>query len=265
MKDKNELRTLPIGVMDSGLGGLSVLKEAIRILPEEDFVYYGDSANAPYGTKSTEEIRRLTFNVVDSLIKEGIKALVVACNTATGAAINELRDAYPELPILGIEPAIKPAVICNQGGRIIVMATPMTIKQEKFNELLEIYSDEAEIVPLGCEGLMEFVEYGNFDQKIINGYLQDKLEPVLTENTESIVLGCTHYPFLKRQIKEFLGDRNILLIDGAKGTSSNLKRRLYDADLLRNDGNVGAIKIMNSSDSAEIIEYSRKLLNQDID
>lgn len=118
-------RELPVGFMDSGLGGLSVLREAVRIMPAEDFIYFGDSLNAPYGTKEQEVIRELTFAVVENLMKQGIKGLAVACNTATSAAVRLLRGMYPELPIVGIEPAVKPAVVSSHGGRILVMATPM--------------------------------------------------------------------------------------------------------------------------------------------
>jgi len=256
---------LPVGFLDSGLGGLSVLREAIRILPHEDFIYYGDSKNAPYGTKTTEEIKDYTFKAAEFLMDKGIKALVVACNTATGACIEELREKYKDMPIIGIEPAIKPAVVCNQGGRIIVMATPATIQQSKFKDLLEFYNDEAEIVPLGCEGLMEFVEYGNFDQKIIDGYLETNLKPHLTENTESIVLGCTHYPFIKSQIRQYLNGRNIALIDGSKGTSSQLKRKLLENDLFTDRISGGKIEILNSIDDPKTIELSWKLLNLPID
>ena len=130
---------LPIGFMDSGLGGLSVLIEAVHEMPSEDFLYFGDSANAPYGTKPQEEIKRLTYDVVRILLNRGIKGLAVACNTATSAAVRSLREDYPDLPIVGIEPAIKPAVERNKGGRIIVLATPMTIAQEKYRKLVERY------------------------------------------------------------------------------------------------------------------------------
>ena len=127
----NQTSSLPIGFIDSGLGGISVLREAIKIMPSENFIYYGDSANAPYGTKPREEIRALTFRVVDILLARGVKGIAVACNTATGAAVRDLRGIYPDLPIVGIEPAIKPAVEQSHGGRILVLATPMTISQDK--------------------------------------------------------------------------------------------------------------------------------------
>lgn len=258
--DLSDKKNLPIGFMDSGLGGLSVLREAIRIMPAEDFIYYGDSSNAPYGTKDQETIRRLTFQVVEKLLYQGIKGLVVACNTATSAAVRQLRAAYPDLPIVGIEPAVKPAAKCSRGGRILVMATPMTIRQEKFHRLLDQYKDEAEIVPVPCEGLMEFVEKGELDGTILDLYFKQHLMQYLTDNTETIVLGCTHYPFLKHHLKEFLGDRNIQLMDGSLGTSLELKRRLRESGLLRQEERQGTVMIQNSTGRKEMIDLSWRLL-----
>lgn len=259
---KEKLKNRPIGFMDSGVGGLSVLREAVRVLPSEDFIYYGDSANAPYGTKTVKEIRDLTFRTVEKLMEYDIKALVVACNTATSAAITELRSKYKDMPIIGIEPAVKPAVVCSRGGRIIVMATPMTLRQKKFRELINTYENEADIVPLACEGLMEYVENGISDREGLMDYLERTLGPHITDNTESIVLGCTHYPFIIREINEYLADKNIVLIDGSKGTSSQLKRRLDEKDLLRDDDHTGEVTILNSSDDPEMIRLSERLLKE---
>ena len=258
IKDK----TKPIGFMDSGVGGISVLREAVRVLPNEDFIYYGDSANAPYGTKSPKEIKELTFNAVDKLMDRGIKALVVACNTATSSAIRDLRIRYSDMPVIGIEPAVKPAVVCSRGGRIIVMATPMTIAQRKFRDLVRTYENEADIVPLACEGLMEYVERGMEDEEELKNYLDEHLKPVLTDNTESIVLGCTHYPFIADEIRKYLGDDRIMLIDGSKGTSSQLKQRLADSGLLRDDGHKGGVTMLNSSDDPAMIDLSWRLFDE---
>lgn len=265
MDTLSEKRNLPIGFVDSGLGGLSVLREAIRIMPAEDFIYYGDSKNAPYGTKPQEVIRELTFKVVETLLEEGIKGLAVACNTATSAAVRKLRLAYPELPIVGIEPAVKPAVVNNHGGRILVMATPMTIQQEKFHVLLDRYRDQAEIVPVSCGGLMEFVEQGNLDGKELDGYFEEHLAPYLTEDTETIVLGCTHYPFLKHHLRDYLGERKIDIIDGSLGTSRELKRRLAEKGLLREENRQGQIVIRNSAEKKELIDLSWQLLKMPIE
>lgn len=262
--DISEIRCLPIGFMDSGLGGLSVLKEELRLLPYEDFIYYGDSANAPYGEKSTEEIKRLTFSVTERLTEHGIKGLVIACNTATAAAVRELRCAYPQIPIVGIEPAVKPAYEMSRGGRIIVMATPMAIRQEKFRQLIARYEKLADLVTVPCGGLMEFVEKGELDGAVLDGYFREHLSPYITHNTETIVLGCTHYPFLRPHLREFLAGRedipDIRIIDGSRGTAAEMRRRLDECGLLRTDtGRAGVLTIENSAGD-EMVKRSYKLL-----
>ena len=257
---------MPIGFMDSGLGGLSVLREAVKLMPEENFLYFGDSANVPYGNKPREEIRRLTFRVVDKLMEEGIKGLAIACNTATSAAVKDLRIMYPDLPLVGIEPAIKPAIEQSKGGQILVMATPMTIKQEKFRHLLETYGEGHEVVSVPCDGLVSFVENCMFDQELLNVYFKKHLSPFISDRTESIVLGCTHYPFLKSNILEFLKERHdrddIVLIDGSYGTARELKRRLKEKNLLKKEtGTLGHVEILNSSSDSEMVEKSYALLN----
>ena len=230
-----EKKDLPIGFMDSGLGGLSVLKEALRIMPYDDFIYYGDSRNAPYGVKDQETIRRLTFQVVEMLLERGIKGLAIACNTATSAAVAKLRLAYPQLPIVGIEPAVKPAVEHNHGGRILVMATPMTIRQEKFHKLLERYRNGKEVVPVPCEGLMEFVEHGELDGDTLEAYFREHLTPYLTEDTETIVLGCTHYPLLRTLLRGILGEQ-VTLVNPAE-ISAEIPWRTQDRSDRRKPGN----------------------------
>ena len=259
-------KDLPIGFMDSGLGGLSVLQQAVRIMPAEDFIYYGDSANAPYGTKPQEEIRRLTFDVVEKLLDMGIKGLAVACNTATSAAVRLLREKYTDLPIVGIEPAIKPAVEENHGGQIVVMATPMTIAQEKYHKLLDKYRGDKEIVSIPCAGLMEFVEEGDLNGDDLDKYFEEHLVPYLSDNLETIVLGCTHYPFVRPHLRAFLNNPSVNIIDGSVGTSKELMRRLDEKGLLKKDtGRKGTIKIMNSSGAEEMIERSEKLLKMPVD
>ncbi len=257
---------LPIGFMDSGLGGLSVLQQAVRMMPSEDFIYFGDSANAPYGTKPQEEIRRLTFNVVEKLLDMGIKGLAVACNTATSAAVRLLREKYPELPIVGIEPAIKPAVEDNHGGEIVVMATPMTIAQEKYHRLLDKYRGDKEIISVPCAGLMEFVEEGDLNGDDLDRYFEEHLSPYLSDKTETIVLGCTHYPFIRPHLRAFLNNPSVNIIDGSEGTSRELMRRLGEKDLLRKQPDrKGSVTIINSTGSDEMIRQSEKLLQMPVD
>lgn len=255
-------KDLPIGFMDSGLGGLSVLRQAVSLMPNEDFIYYGDSANAPYGTKPTEVIRALTFSVVERLLERGIKGLAVACNTATSAAVRLLREKYPDLPIVGIEPAVKPAAVHNHGGRVIVMATPMTIRQPKFHNLIDKYKNMAEIVPVECKGLMEYVEHGELYGADLNEYFEEHLSPYLTDDTETIVLGCTHYPFLIPQLREYLHNDNIKLIDGSYGTSMELMRQLKEKNLLKDGTEKGHVIIENSLPGSEMVELSYRLLCQ---
>ena len=148
----------PIGVFDSGVGGISVLRKMISLMPNENYIYYGDSANAPYGDRSDEEVLSLTENVFDYLLSEGVKGIVVACNTATSVAVRRLRGRYPDLPIVGIEPAIKPAAKNHEGGRIVVMATSVTLRRPKFAHLMESFRQSAEIISMACPSIVDFVE-----------------------------------------------------------------------------------------------------------
>lgn len=254
-------KDLPIGFLDSGVGGLSVLREAIKIMPNENYIYFGDSKNAPYGVKPTKEIRDLTFNVVDFFIEKGIKGLVVACNTATSAAVSELRRVYPDIPLVGIEPAIKPAVELNRSGKILIMATPMTIKQEKFNLLLNKYKEKAEIVPIPCAGLMEFIEDGILSGEELEEYLEEKLSIYDKSEISSIVLGCTHYPFVKDVIAKIVGS-NVIIMDGGEGTAREIKRRLREKNLLTDRIKKGNVDIYNSLDEKKVIDLSWKLIQQ---
>ncbi|MBU5453949.1 glutamate racemase [Caproiciproducens sp. MSJ-32] len=253
-------RKRPIGFFDSGVGGLSVMKEALKLMPNEDYIYFGDSKNAPYGTKTVEEVRRLTFEAVDFLLKKGVKGIVIACNTATSAAVEALRNEYPNIPIVGIEPALKPAVELNKKGSILIMATSMTLKEKKFKNLMERYKDKADIIPVPCPGLVEFIEEGNFEGKEVEDYLHNKLNEFSNKEIASVVLGCTHYPFVKKTISKIIGDK-IDIIDGGYGTAKEIQRRLRIMDLLNNEDKEANIEIINSTNKKEIIDLSYRLLN----
>ena len=212
----------PVAFFDSGLGGISVLRETVRLLPQENYLYYGDSLHAPYGVKSEAQIQALSLAAAEHLVSAGAKAIVVACNTATSAAIGLLRQVYPDIPVIGTEPALKPAVEKYPGGRILVMATPMTIKQEKFQALKHQFDDRAQIIGLPCEGLMEFVERGELRGSAVEAYLTEKLAPYLREPVDGIVLGCTHYPFLTGAIRRIVGpEPEIMTAATASRCSSN--------------------------------------------
>jgi glutamate racemase len=256
-----EIQNKPIGIFDSGVGGISVLKEATKVLPNENFIYYGDSKNAPYGTRTVEEVKNLSFDVAEYLINRGVKALVVACNTATSAAISDMREKY-KMPVIGIEPALKPAVSLGRKGKILIMATPMTLAEEKFYNLMKKYGTQSEIESLPCPGLVELIEKGIFTGEEINSYLNEKFSPYIDYGIAAIVLGCTHYPFIKREITKIVKD--VPIIDGSLGTAKQLKMKLTELKLLNNSAGNGKIELLNSLDDSRIIEISKKLLNLDM-
>lgn len=250
----------PIGFFDSGVGGISVLKEAVKLLPNENYIYFGDSKNAPYGTKTVEQVRDLSFKAVDFLLSKGVKAVVVACNTATSAAIEDLRSFYKDIPMIGIEPALKPAVELHREGKIIIMATPMTLSEIKFNNLMLSYNNEADIEPLPCAGLVELIEQGIIEGEKVNCYLKDKLAPYLGGSISSVVLGCTHYPFIKNELSKILQGK-VEIIDGSQGTARQLKRQLSKGNLFNSQDTPGKVTVLNSLDDKNIIDLSYSLLN----
>lgn len=251
----------PIGVFDSGVGGISVMKKAIELMPNENYIYYGDSKNAPYGIKTPEQVRRLSFDAIEFLLKKGAKAIVVACNTATSAAIVELREYYKQLPIIGIEPALKPAVESNKNGKIIIMATPMTLAESKFKDLMNKYDKKHSINPLPVPGLVEFIEQGILDGEELNLFLKEALKPHIDQKISTVVLGCTHYPFVKEEISNILGD-DVKIIDGSLGTAKELRRKLKEHNLLNLQSYRGYVEIYNSLEDKKIIQLSRYLIDK---
>ena len=252
-------RNAPIVVFDSGVGGVSVLRALVRELPDEDFVYFGDSANAPYGSRSTEEIRALTLENLTRLREEyDFKAAVIACNTATSAAIGDLRAAWPELPILGIEPALKPAADRHPGGTVVVMATETTLREEKFAALTRRIESRCRVVSLPCPELVEFVERGETDSHALEAYLRQVLAPYADGGADVVVLGCTHFPFVAAALRRVMAPRTELL-DGADGTARNTRSQLAERSLLREYG-PGSVRFLNSSPDPALPEFCRRLL-----
>ena len=247
-----------IAVFDSGVGGISVLRHLRRELPKERFLYFGDGANAPYGTRPTEQIRDLTVAAAEKLMARGIKALVIACNTATAAAAKELRLKYKDTIIIGIEPALKMATDRYPGGTIGVMATPATLREGKFARLMDRCADHCTVVKLPAAGLVELVESGKANSLESEALLRPMLSPYAGK-LDAVVLGCTHYPFAADTIRKLLGEGTALL-DGGAGTAIQTRRRLAQAGLLR-DGD-GEIIIENSLNRPETIAFCHSLLEK---
>lgn len=253
-----EKAMLPIGVFDSGVGGISVLRELVALMPNENYIYFGDSANAPYGTKSLEQVAELVCKDAEYLYGKGVKALVVACNTATSAAIKILRKQYQDIPVIGIEPALKPAVSAKEHPAVLVMATPMTVREEKFQKLMQRFEADAEIIPLPCPGLMEFVERGELESEALEAYLLELFAPY--KKVDAVVLGCTHYPFVRRMIQRVLG-REAMLFDGGAGTARETRRRLKERQLLNPSEERGKVVFENSAKEESLRKLCEELLN----
>lgn len=236
-----------VGVFDSGIGGLSVLRELEKILPNEDFYYYGDSLNNPYGEKSDEELFSITSGVVDYLVNKGCKLIVIACNTATTRCMKYLREKYKDIIFVGTVPAIK--VACDRDFKnTLVMATPATIESERTMELIRdnIRKDQ-NIYLVACPGLANAIE--DNDQEKIEAILKDTFREYKDKEIDSIVLGCTHYPFIKEDIlKEMPG---VILLDGSRGVAMEVKRQLENNGLL-SDKSSRIIVIYNSLTKEEV-------------
>lgn len=245
-----------IGVFDSGVGGISVLRELIRQMPQEKFLYFGDSANAPYGIKTTEEVRELSLQAAAHLAKRGLKALVVACNTATAASIRTLRQQYPGLVVVGIEPAVKPAAERFPGGKVGVMATEVTLREEKLHALLARYP-QTEFITIPAPGVVELVEQGKADSPEMDALLE-KILSSHKGKLDGLVLGCTHYPFVKRAICRVLGE--LPLFDGGEGTARHCRALLADKSLLSEGP--GSVEIENSLGCDRILALSNALLKE---
>ncbi len=235
---KKSERMLSIGIMDSGIGGLTVLKKGMEIMPYENFIYYADTDNAPYGTKPKMLVKRHIFEAVDYIVSQGIKALLIACNTATSIAVEGLRKKY-DFPVLGMEPAVKPAIRNNGSGkRVMVAATPLTLKEDKFNNLVS-KEDEGQIVDcIALPKLVEMAENMNFKDEIVAGYLKSVFRDYDLKKYGTIVLGCTHFPFFKPSFKKVL-PQGVDIIDGSDGTVKHLYNVLVRSRLNKTGGKGG--------------------------
>ncbi len=247
-----------IAVFDSGVGGLSVLRHLRQRMPQENYLYFGDNINAPYGSRSTEDVRTLTLAAVETILENcPVKALVVACNTATAAAIRDLRKKYPDRIIIGIEPALKLAADRFPGGHIGVMATEVTLREEKFDSLLHRFDAGCTVEKIPAPGLVELIECGKADSPETEALLEQMLRPYVGK-LDALVLGCTHYPFAAKTISRVLGD-GVALLDGGEGTARETQRRLHAAGLLRSSGS-GELKLTASGDTEAFSHLAQTLL-----
>ncbi|MCF6191399.1 MAG: glutamate racemase [Cocleimonas sp.] len=219
----------PIGVFDSGIGGLSVLKEIHQLLPHENLIYVGDSAHAPYGDRSAKYVRERSQAISDFLLDQGVKAIVVACNTATAEAATQLRETM-DVPVIGLEPAVKPAAQLSKNGIIGVLATQRTIDSERLLGLTERYAKDKKVLAQACPGLVEQVEACELNNPETNKLLKKYIEPLLEQGADALILGCTHYPFLLPAIRKIVGS-DIEILETGKPVAEQLKRILIQNDL----------------------------------
>lgn len=246
-----------IGVLDSGIGGLSVVREIHALLPAEDIVYFGDSAWCPYGVRSAEEIQGRVFAIADLLLARGCKALVIACNSATIAAVEGLRASYP-VPVIGMEPGVRPAVALTKSGVVGVFATEASIRGEKFHQLLNSHAKSVKVITRPCPEFVDLVERGVTSGEEAEDVVRLHVDPMLAAKADVLVLGCTHYPFLVPSIKMIAGEE-VSLVDTGAAVARQLGRVLDQEGLLSDDAGEGRLDILTSGDPAHYREVIARL------
>lgn len=248
-----------IAFFDSGLGGLTVLSTAMKRLPQEDFLFYADTLHVPYGSKAAEDVKTYIQRSIETIMEEEVKAIVIACNTATSLAVSDLRTKY-DIPIIGMEPAVKPAVQINRdtGKRILVLATPLTLKEAKYRELVHRVDDRHIVDSLPLPELVQHCEALNFDPEVMKAYFRSKLEGFDLSQYGTVVLGCTHYPFYRNILCDLL-PKHIRIIDGSMGTVKRLVEVLRERGLLGSSGR-NDVKLLCSGGSAAYIRKMERAL-----
>lgn len=243
-----------IGMFDSGVGGVSILQATAAQLPNERFLYFGDSANAPYGEKSRTWIRDRSNAIVGNMLSLGVKAVVIACNTATSAAAQMLRNEHPDVPIIGVEPALKPAALSAETSNILVMATRVTLRLEKFQKLYRTWGVKRTVYPVPCPGLADRIEQGNLDAPDMYDLLERLIGPYRGK-ADSVVLGCTHYPFVKEQIAHVVGD--VAMFDSGDGTARQLARRIDELGIAAPASQAGDVVFRSSRNTPAELDLYR--------
>lgn len=231
------------------MGGLSVLREIIRQLPHEDLIYVADQSHVPYGRRPLEEVRDYAVGITQYLLSIKAKIIVLACNTASAAALNYLRQIYPHVPFVGMEPAIKPAAETTRSGAVGVLATPATFQGELYASVIERFAQGVTIYQHTCPGLVQQIEQGDFDSSVTRKILEEALLPMLAANIDTVVLGCTHYPFVIPLIQAIAGDR-VRVIDPAPAVARQTARLLEQRNLLKDSGASGQLQFVTSGEPA---------------
>jgi glutamate racemase len=239
------LKNLPIGVFDSGIGGISVLRAIREQMPEEPAIYFGDQGHVPYGSRSMEQIQHFSEAITCFLLAQGAKIIVVACNTASAAALKYLRDKFPDIPFVGMEPAIKPAAEHTQTGRVGVLATPATFQGPLYASVVERFANGVEVLQDTCPGLVQQIEQGNLDGKETRRILEEALLPMLEKNIDTVVLGCTHYPFVIPVIQQIVGE-SVRVIDPAPAVAKQVRRVLEAGAMKKESKTRGDVKFYTS-------------------
>lgn len=239
----------PIGIFDSGAGGLSILSGIHQLLPAESLIYVADTAYAPYGPKGADYISVRSEHILQFFLQRGAKAVVVACNTATTMAIADLR-AHHDLPIIGVEPAVKPAAALSRSGVVGVLATHGTISSDKFLHLKNRFNDRVEFITSACPGLVQQIERLDPDPLALRALLREYIEPMLARGVDTLVLGCTHYPLVRTEIQAIAGS-DVAVVDAGDAVARELQRRLAELGLLNESSEAGQIEFFTSGDPAQ--------------
>ncbi len=237
----------PIGIFDSGIGGLTVAKAIQQALPHERLLYFGDNANIPYGAKDNAEILRLSRGITRALLERDCKLIVIACNTASAAALRPLRVELPQVTFVGMEPAVKPAVEHTRTGAVGVIATVATVQGEVFTSIVERFAQDVKVIKQACPGLVLQIEAGEYATPKTEAMLRGWLEPMVAEGIDALVLGCTHYPFVRPLIERIVGPQ-VRVIDPAPAIARRVEHVLREADALAGDDRAGELQCSTSGD-----------------
>lgn len=248
-----------IGIFDSGIGGLSVLRHIRALLPQEQLLYLADQAHVPYGSRSLAEIHRFSEGITRFLLEQNAKLIVVACNAASGAALTHLRQTFPHVPFVGMEPAVKPAAEHTRSGKVGVLATTSTFESQRYAALMSRFAQNVDVYEDPCRGLVSQIEAGQMDTPETEALLRGVLEPMLAEGVDTVVLGCTHYPFVGSVIERIVGPA-VTLIDPAPAVARQTGRLLHQHDLLAPLDQRGSVRLFTTGDAAQLAELIPRLL-----